>query len=88
MKILILLLAMTTGAMAQTHTDSPYTEQEALEERQMSDEYLRENMTSEEFDAYDQYINYIMLQHNDELEWEFIDNCLTYTDVVCEFEEE
>jgi hypothetical protein len=85
MKMLILLLAMTTGAMAQT--DSPYTEQEAIEERRLSDEDKRNSMTSEEFDAYDQYINYIMLQHNDELEWEFIDNCLTYTDLVCEFEE-
>lgn len=86
MKLIALLITMMTATVACAQTDSPYTEQEAIEEQRLSDEDRRNSMTLGEFEAYDQYINFIMLKYNDELDYEYIDDCLTYTDLVCEFE--
>ncbi len=83
MKILMMLLAMTTSAMAE----NVYSEQEALEERREYEGYARETMTPEEDDDFDYAIQQ-MLMMNKHLDYQYVDDCFTYSDMVCEFEEE
>lgn len=83
MKILMLLLTMTTGAMAE----DAYTDQEALEERREYEAYVRETMTPEEDDDRDYAIQQ-MLMMNKHLDYQYVDDCFTYSDMVCEFEQE
>lgn len=81
---LLLLLISATAVFAQAETDSAYTEQEALEEQREYDEYVKESMTFEEADLYDRMVNQLSMIYD--LDYEYVDNCLTYTDVVCDFE--